>query len=185
MLRIPAAMLALNAHPARLLMQPQSRPMPSMVRVPFPNLWCNKPHSIMNNRHNKAARCDALVNYEQRARRCVPQHHSHLRRNTCQSSAQRGQRLVTRTWCVSDMNELCAMADDTLSALAMRVKMRSVRPTVAESEGTKLPTCARNTMSATCFCGAAMRPWPRSQLAGKRTEQRCWRIRKRVRAMRP
>ncbi len=39
----------------------------------------------------------------------------------------------------------------TESWLAIRVKMRSVRPMVASAAGTKEPTWARNTMSATCF----------------------------------
>lgn len=39
---------------------------------------------------------------------------------------------------------------DTVSLVCIRVKILSVRPIVADSAGTKLPICAKNTIKPTC-----------------------------------
>ena len=39
---------------------------------------------------------------------------------------------------------------DTVSRVWMRVNMESSRPILADCAGTKLPMCARNTISPTC-----------------------------------
>lgn len=39
---------------------------------------------------------------------------------------------------------------DTVSLVCIRVKILSVRPIVANSAGTKLPICAKNTIKPTC-----------------------------------
>ena len=39
---------------------------------------------------------------------------------------------------------------DTVSLVCIRVKILSVRPMVADSAGTKLPICAKNTIKPTC-----------------------------------
>ena len=44
---------------------------------------------------------------------------------------------------------------DTVSLVCIRVKILSVMPTVAESAGTKLPICARNTIKPTYKGGNA------------------------------
>jgi hypothetical protein len=95
----------------------------------------------------------ALVDDEQRPRRGVAQHDRHLSsmRLLTHTTTHITHHASVRAWCVSLMKELCATAAAMLSELAMRVKMRSVMPTVAASAGTKLPTCARKTMSATCL----------------------------------
>ena len=52
------------------------------------------------------------------------------------------------TWFRSIMN--VDRPTDTVSLVCIRVKILSVMPTVAESAGTKLPICARNTIKPTC-----------------------------------
>ena len=66
----------------------------------------------------------------------VPGHLSVLRRS------------MAATCVRSSMKALWGSA--TASLLARRVKMRSTRPTRAEAAGTKLPTCARKAIRATC-----------------------------------
>ena len=136
-----------------------SRPTPSAARVPFPNSSMmqsdlqkghggHSMHSMGGADHS----VHIMPSYKRFRHRALP---VPLKPSATPNPTQPTpthlsvlRRSMAATCVRSSMKALWGSA--AASLLARRVKMRSIRPTRAETAGTKLPTCARKAIRATC-----------------------------------